>query len=75
MTTPAPIRPTDRIAAGLTASAEQPGSPVVPLTAPQEAMRLALRKASDRGDRLSPSQRMQLGLLTTQADAAQAVAQ
>lgn len=71
MTTP--TRPTDRIAAGLAASAEKTAVPPASLTSTQDAMRLALKAASDRGDRLSPNQRMQLGLLTAQAEAAATV--
>ncbi len=71
MTTP--TRPTDRIAAGLAASAEKTAVPATPLTSTQDAYRLALKAASDRGERLSPNQRMTLGLLTAQHDAAATV--
>lgn len=73
MTTPAPTRPTDRIAAGLAASAATTAAPPKALTATQDAMRLALKAADARGDRLSTIQRVTLGLLTAQHDAAATV--
>lgn len=75
MTTPAPTRPTDRIAAGLAATAATTAAQPEPLTSGQAAYLAALRTADARGEKLTPNQRMTLGLLTQQHDAAQAVAQ
>ena len=70
MTTPSP---TQRLTAGHAAQADQAGSPPVPLTSTQAAYLEALRSADTRGERLTPGQRMQLGYLQQQHDAAQAV--